>query len=108
MIAARSIDGPAYPNMIEEMTRELNNIIEFTIIYVPEVDNPGFWDHGMMPMQPQSDNAEGVVRLRTLARAEALMRALALAGRAQAAALQEARVQAQKVVARAWECAWEG
>ena len=94
--------------MIEEMTRELNNIIEFTIIYVPEVDNPGFWDHGMMPMQPQSDNAEGVVRLRTLARAEALMRALALAGRAQAAALQEARVQAQKVVARAWECAWEG
>ena len=28
MIAARTIDGPAYPEMIEEMDRELNNIID--------------------------------------------------------------------------------
>ena len=28
MIAARTSDGPAYPEMIEEMDRELNNIIE--------------------------------------------------------------------------------
>ena len=28
MIAARTIGGPAYPKMIEEMDRELNNIIE--------------------------------------------------------------------------------
>ena len=28
MIAARTSSGPAYPEMIEEMDRELNNIIE--------------------------------------------------------------------------------
>ena len=28
MIAARTIGGPAYPKMIEEMDSELNNIIE--------------------------------------------------------------------------------
>ena len=28
MILARTIGGPAYPEMIEEMDRELNNIIE--------------------------------------------------------------------------------
>ena len=28
MIAARTIGGPAYPEMIEEMDRELNNVIE--------------------------------------------------------------------------------
>ena len=28
MIAARTSGGPAYPEMIEEMDRELNNIIE--------------------------------------------------------------------------------
>ena len=28
MIAARTIGGPAYPEMIEEMNRELNNVIE--------------------------------------------------------------------------------
>ena len=28
MIAARTIGGPAYPKMIEEMDRELNNIID--------------------------------------------------------------------------------
>ena len=28
MIAARTNGGPAYPEMIEEMDRELNNIIE--------------------------------------------------------------------------------
>ena len=28
MIAARTSGGPAYPEMIEEMDRELNNVIE--------------------------------------------------------------------------------
>ena len=28
MIAARTIGGPAYPKMIEEMNIELNNVIE--------------------------------------------------------------------------------
>ena len=28
MIAARTSDGPAYPEMITEMDRELNNVIE--------------------------------------------------------------------------------
>ena len=28
MIAARTIDGPAYPEMIEEMDRELTKVIE--------------------------------------------------------------------------------
>ena len=28
MIAARTSNGPAYPEMIEEMGKELNNIIE--------------------------------------------------------------------------------
>ena len=28
MITARTIGGPAYPEMIEEVDRELNNIIE--------------------------------------------------------------------------------
>ena len=28
MIAARTSGGPAYPEMIEEMGRELNNVIE--------------------------------------------------------------------------------
>ena len=28
MITARMIGGPAYPKMIEEMTRELNSVIE--------------------------------------------------------------------------------
>ena len=28
MIAARTISGPAYSEMIEEMTRELNDVIE--------------------------------------------------------------------------------
>ena len=28
MIAVRTIGGPAYPEMIEEMDRELNNVIE--------------------------------------------------------------------------------
>ena len=28
MIAARTSGGPAYPDMIEEMDRELNNVIE--------------------------------------------------------------------------------
>ncbi len=28
MIAARTIGGPAYPKMIEEMDSELNNVIE--------------------------------------------------------------------------------
>ena len=28
MIAARTIGGPAYPEMIEEMNNELNNVIE--------------------------------------------------------------------------------
>ena len=28
MIAARTIGGPAYPEMIEEMNRELNDVIE--------------------------------------------------------------------------------
>ena len=28
MIAARTIGGPAYPKMIEEMDRELDNIID--------------------------------------------------------------------------------
>ena len=28
MIAARTIGGPAYPKMLEEMVRELNNVIE--------------------------------------------------------------------------------
>ena len=27
-IAARTIGGPAYPKMLEEMVRELNNVIE--------------------------------------------------------------------------------
>ena len=28
MIAARTIGGPAYPEMIEDMNKELNNVIE--------------------------------------------------------------------------------
>jgi hypothetical protein len=28
MVAARRIGGPAYPEMIEEMVEELNNVIE--------------------------------------------------------------------------------
>ena len=28
MIAARTIGGPAYPEMIEEMNKELNDVIE--------------------------------------------------------------------------------
>ena len=28
MIAVRTIGGPAYPGMFEEMNRELNNVIE--------------------------------------------------------------------------------
>ena len=83
--------------MIEEIDRELNelnNIIEFTLASVHAVDNPDFWDHGMIPM------------LRALVQPEALLRALALAERT--LALQEARAQAQKMVARAWWWAWEG
>src|SRR5258706_9519291 len=100
MIAARSrtIGGPPYPKMFEEMDRELNNIIEFTLASVNTVDNPGFWGHGMVHM------------LRALAQPEALVWALTQAelGSQSARALQSARAQAQKVVARAWAWAWEG
>ena len=116
MIAERTIGGPAWPNMIEEMERELNKIIEFTLAFIRVVENPDFW----------AANTELTVR--ALAQAEAVVQALAQVqaqvARAmqaqevqafvlpeewgQEAVLRVAQAQAQKMPTRVWELAWEG
>ena len=42
MVAARTSGGPAYPEMIEEMDRELNNLIEDfdRAVYANETSKP--------------------------------------------------------------------